>query len=70
VLIFDEAASNLDSQTAERFAQTVNQLKGKATILFIAHQVPKGLVVDEVLALNAEKATQILQRAERGLASL
>jgi len=59
VLIFDEAASNLDSQTAERFAQTVNQLKGKVTILFIAHQLPRGLQVDEVLTLNNEKATQM-----------
>jgi len=59
VLIFDEAASNLDAQTAERFAQTVNQLKGKVTILFIAHQLPRGLQVDEVFTLSAEKATQI-----------
>src|SRR6185436_14339735 len=59
VLIFDEAASNLDAQTAERFAQTVNQLKSKVTILFIAHQLPRGLQVDEVLTLNNEKATQI-----------
>ncbi|HET7671330.1 MAG TPA: peptidase domain-containing ABC transporter [Burkholderiales bacterium] len=59
VLIFDEAASNLDPQTAERFAQTVNQLKGKVTILFIAHQLPRGLQVDEVLTLAAEKATQM-----------
>jgi subfamily B ATP-binding cassette protein HlyB/CyaB len=59
VLIFDEAASNLDAQTAERFAQTVNQLKGKVTILFIAHQLPRGLHVDEVFTLNAEKALQM-----------
>jgi subfamily B ATP-binding cassette protein HlyB/CyaB len=59
VLIFDEAASNLDAQTAERFAQTVNQLKGKVTILFIAHQLPRGLQVDEVFTLNAEKAMQM-----------
>src|SRR6266850_1829564 len=52
VLIFDEAASNLDAQTAERFAQTVNQLKGKVTIVFIAHQLPRGLQVDEVFALS------------------
>lgn len=49
VLIFDEATSNLDAATAERFAQTVNQLKGKVTIIFIAHQLPKGLNVDEVV---------------------
>jgi ATP-binding cassette, subfamily B, bacterial HlyB/CyaB len=59
VLIFDEAASNLDAPTAERFAQTVNQLKGKVTILYIAHQLPRGLQVDEVFTLGAEKATQI-----------
>ncbi|HUQ75562.1 MAG TPA: peptidase domain-containing ABC transporter [Burkholderiales bacterium] len=59
VLIFDEAASNLDAQTAERFAQTVNQLKGKVTILYIAHQLPRGLQVDEVFTLNSEKATQM-----------
>jgi subfamily B ATP-binding cassette protein HlyB/CyaB len=59
VLIFDEAASNLDVQTAERFAQTVNRLKGKVTVLFIAHQLPRGLQVDEVFTLNAEKATQM-----------
>jgi subfamily B ATP-binding cassette protein HlyB/CyaB len=59
VLVFDEATSSLDQQTAERFAQTVNKLKGVATILFIAHQLPKGLAVDEVFALNADKATQM-----------
>ena len=59
VLIFDEAAANLDAQTAERFAQTVNQLKGKVTILFIAHQLPRGLQVDDVFTLSAEKATQM-----------
>jgi ATP-binding cassette, subfamily B, bacterial HlyB/CyaB len=59
VLIFDEAASNLDAQTAERFAQTVNQLKGKVTIVFIAHQLPRGLQVDEVFTLSGEKATQM-----------
>jgi len=49
VLIFDEATSNLDAPTAESFAQTVNTLKGQVTMLFIAHQLPRGLKVDEVL---------------------
>jgi subfamily B ATP-binding cassette protein HlyB/CyaB len=35
-----------------QFAQTVNRLKGKVTTLFIAHQVPKGLQVDEVVRLG------------------
>ncbi len=52
VLIFDEATSALDQQTAERFAETVNKLKGAATILFIAHQVPVGLAVEERVTLE------------------
>jgi energy-coupling factor transporter ATP-binding protein EcfA2 len=46
-LIFDEATSNLDQQTVEQFAHTVNQLKGKVTMLFVTHQLPRGLAVDD-----------------------
>lgn len=53
ILIFDEATSNLDAQTAEHFAKTINQLKGKVTILFIAHQIPKGLHVDETFIVGS-----------------
>lgn len=52
VLIFDEAISNLDQQTAELFAQTINRLKGKVTMIFITHQVPEGLEVDEVVNMG------------------
>jgi subfamily B ATP-binding cassette protein HlyB/CyaB len=52
ILLFDEATSSLDSVTAEHFAATVNQLKGKVTILFIAHQLPGTLKVDEVVRLG------------------
>ncbi len=63
VLIFDEAVSNLDQQTAEHFAQTVNKLKGKVTILFITHQLPKGLNVDEAVLLGKDKKNQSEQLA-------
>jgi hypothetical protein len=33
--------------------------KGAATILFIAHQLPKGLAVDEVFTITGEKAMQM-----------
>jgi subfamily B ATP-binding cassette protein HlyB/CyaB len=56
VLVFDEATSNLDPQTAEHFAQTINQLKGKVTMLFIAHMLPRGLQVDEVIQFGARPA--------------
>jgi subfamily B ATP-binding cassette protein HlyB/CyaB len=52
VLIFDEAISNLDQQTAELFAQTINKIKGKVTMIFITHQVPRGLKVDEVINMT------------------
>jgi subfamily B ATP-binding cassette protein HlyB/CyaB len=49
VLIFDEATSNLDRAAAELLAGTINQLKGKVTMVFIAHQVPSALQVDRAL---------------------
>lgn len=56
VLIFDEAVSGLDRQTAERFARTINRLKGSVTMLFITHQIPKGLQVDEVFSFGGRMA--------------
>jgi subfamily B ATP-binding cassette protein HlyB/CyaB len=52
ILIFDEATSNLDQRTAEQFAATVNHLKGSVTMLFIAHQLPRGLKTDGSLELG------------------
>ncbi len=64
VLIFDEAISNLDQQTAEHFAQTINRLKGKVTMIFITHQVPKGLQVDEVVNMGSHAVHVGLVRGE------
>jgi subfamily B ATP-binding cassette protein HlyB/CyaB len=58
VLIFDEATSNLDAPTAESIARTVNQLKGLVTIIFIAHQLPRGLKVDEVVQFTPKAAAK------------
>lgn len=52
ILIFDEATSSLDLPTAEHFCATVNQLKGRVTILFIAHAVPRTLQIDEVVRMG------------------
>ncbi|MDH5206031.1 MAG: peptidase domain-containing ABC transporter [Hylemonella sp.] len=53
ILIFDEATSSLDASTAEHFAATVNQLKGKVSMLFITHALPKNLQVDEVVRIGS-----------------
>ena len=63
ILIFDEAVSNLDQHTAEQFARTVNSLKGKVTMVFITHQIPRGLQVDEVFSFD--KPAQARQPASR-----
>ncbi len=42
----------MNAQT-EHFAQTINQLKGKVTMLFITHALPKNLLVDEVVRIGA-----------------
>ena len=59
VLIFDEATSSLDAETAEAFARTVNQLKGRVTLIFITHHLPRGLKVDEVLMLGRDGAHRL-----------
>ena len=59
ILVFDEAVSNLDTQTAEHFARTINKLKGKVTMLFITHQIPRGLAVDEVIELGTNATRQM-----------
>ncbi|WDZ94930.1 peptidase domain-containing ABC transporter [Herbaspirillum sp. WKF16] len=52
ILIFDEATSALDSVTAELFARTVNNLKGKVTMLFITHGLPRGLKLDAIYRIG------------------
>jgi ATP-binding cassette, subfamily B, bacterial HlyB/CyaB len=61
ILIFDEATSALDGETAEAFAKTINQLKGKVTMLFITHALPKNLQCDAVLRINAKGVSMMLQ---------
>ena len=65
ILVFDEAVSNLDAQTAEQFARTINRLKGRVTMIFITHQVPTGLQVDEVFSFRMPPPTRASAMAQR-----
>ena len=56
VLIFDEAVSSLDPPTAEQLAKTINGLKGRVTMLFITHQLPRALKLDAVYEFGGEGA--------------
>ena len=53
ILVFDEATSALDAPTAELFAKTINGLRGKVTMLFITHGLPRGLKVDILFQLTS-----------------
>jgi ATP-binding cassette, subfamily B, bacterial HlyB/CyaB len=59
ILVFDEATSALDGETAEHFAKTINALKGKVTMLFITHALPKSLWIDEVVQIGKTGARQM-----------
>jgi ATP-binding cassette, subfamily B, bacterial HlyB/CyaB len=66
ILIFDEATSSLDVATAEHFCATINQLKGKVTMLFITHAFPKNLQVDEIVQIGVNRSSQDLDVSSLG----
>jgi subfamily B ATP-binding cassette protein HlyB/CyaB len=59
ILIFDEASSNLEQHTAESFAKTINARKGKVTMLFLTHALPKSLQIDEVIQISKNGAQRL-----------
>lgn len=61
VLIFDEATSALDAQTANAFATTVNALRGKVSMLFVTHALPKTLLVDEIFVIGGGHLKKVVQ---------
>ncbi len=65
VLIFDEATSSVDAATAEQIGRTISSLKGRVSILFIAHTLPKSLLVDHVVRIG-EKLTVIAGDKQEG----
>jgi subfamily B ATP-binding cassette protein HlyB/CyaB len=52
VLIFDEATSSVDPATAEQLGRTISALKGRVTILFIAHMLPRSLQFDQIVRIG------------------
>ena len=62
ILIFDEATASLDRETADAFGRTVSQLRGKVTILFIAHQIPESLMADVNVSLEHGSVRRLAAR--------
>ena len=48
------ATSNLDDETAKAFGETVNQLRGKVSVLMIAHKLPASIRDLQTLSLAAQ----------------
>ncbi|MEK6212281.1 MAG: hypothetical protein AABM64_18300 [Pseudomonadota bacterium] len=54
ILMFDEATSNLDDEAANAIGETINQLKGRVTILLIAHKLPASVEAVETFNIDRE----------------
>ena len=70
ILIFDEATSALDEETAEHFAKTINALRGRVSMLFITHQLPKSLKVDEIVRIGERTLSVVSGRESHVSASV
>jgi ATP-binding cassette, subfamily B, bacterial HlyB/CyaB len=68
ILILDEATSSLDQATAEHFCATINQLRGRVTILFITHSLPKTLHLDEIIRIGGASIGAVDARAGSAVA--
>jgi subfamily B ATP-binding cassette protein HlyB/CyaB len=53
ILMFDESTSNLDAELTASLMQVISALRGKVSVLFVAHDVPIGLNPDSVICLDA-----------------
>jgi subfamily B ATP-binding cassette protein HlyB/CyaB len=56
ILVFDEATASLDRDTAEALGRTISRLRGRVTIVFIAHHLPDSLAVDVTARLERARA--------------
>jgi len=52
ILIMDEATSALDSETEKIIQENIEKLKGKYTLLIVAHRLSTIKSADEVILLN------------------
>lgn len=58
ILILDEATNALDAESEQAIKQTINNLRGKLTIVIIAHRPSTIIDVDRLLVLNEGKIVE------------
>lgn len=59
LLVLDEATSALDWESQAAFARTVERLRGRVTVLLIAHRLSMVAAADHVIALNAGRVVEV-----------
>ena len=52
VYIFDEATSNIDTESEETILQTIKGLRGKKTVLMITHRLANVVSADRIWCLD------------------
>jgi ATP-binding cassette subfamily C protein len=57
LLILDEATSALDGETESLISQTIKELKGKCTVILIAHRLSSVMNADKVVFVDNGKIT-------------
>jgi ABC-type bacteriocin/lantibiotic exporter with double-glycine peptidase domain len=57
LLILDEATSALDGETESLISQTIKELKGKCTVILIAHRLSSVINADNVIFMENGKIT-------------
>jgi ABC-type multidrug transport system fused ATPase/permease subunit len=55
LLILDEATSALDGETEALISQTIKELKGKCTVILIAHRLSSVMNADKVIFMDDGK---------------
>ena len=58
VLILDEATASLDNETEQKITNLIGQLKGKRTIILIAHRIGAIQSCDEIVVLDKGKLVE------------
>jgi ATP-binding cassette subfamily C protein len=59
LLVLDEATSAMDWESQAAFARTVAALRGRTTVLVIAHRLSMVAAADHVIALNAGRVVEV-----------
>lgn len=59
ILVFDEATSSLDTKTEKEIMSSIKKLKGKKTILIIAHRLSTLEYCDEIYEVKESKVVKI-----------